>query len=154
MQTPRHIEVNTKSGMQYIHFDFKDTLTEQLQLYPREVIEVLGEIEISLNVDGLPLFKSSKTTMWPVLCCIHLQPQTVFPVVLTLGSFKPNSLEFLEEMVDDLQDLLRDGLNNGAIRVKIRCIVCDAPARAFVKCIKQYTGYHGCDKCDQRSVCI
>lgn len=27
---------------------------------------------------------------------------------------------------------------------------CDAPARAYVKCIKGYIGYFGCEKCEQR----
>lgn len=28
-------------------------------------------------------------------------------------------------------------------------MICDAPAKAFVKNTKQYSGYHGCDKCTQ-----
>ena len=28
--------------------------------------------------------------------------------------------------------------------------MCDAPAKAFVKCVEQYSGYFGCDKCEQR----
>lgn len=30
-------------------------------------------------------------------------------------------------------------------------IVCDTPARAFIKQIK-YSGYHGCDTCNQNGV--
>ena len=31
-------------------------------------------------------------------------------------------------------------------------IVCDTPARAFVKNCKSYTGYFGCDQCDVEGV--
>ena len=34
----------------------------------------------------------------------------------------------------------------------VTSVICDAPARAFVKNIKSYSGYHGCDKCIQSGV--
>lgn len=38
--------------------------------------------------------------------------------------------------------------------LKVTLVICDAPARAFVKGIKSHTGYSGCDKCVQSSVYI
>ena len=29
----------------------------------------------------------------------------------------------------------------------MKCFICDAPARQFVKGIKSHTGYNGCDRC-------
>jgi hypothetical protein len=34
--------------------------------------------------------------------------------------------------------------------IHIKAFICDAPARAFVKCIKGHTGYYGCEKCSQK----
>ena len=34
---------------------------------------------------------------------------------------------------------------------KVSNIICDAPARAFVKAVKGHNAYHGCDKCTQTS---
>lgn len=39
-----------------------------------------------------------------------------------------------------------DGKN---VHLEIHSVICDAPARAFVKCVKSFSGYHGCDKCAQ-----
>lgn len=33
--------------------------------------------------------------------------------------------------------------------VKIYNFICDAPARAFIKCIKIHTGYASCEKCTE-----
>ena len=37
-------------------------------------------------------------------------------------------------------------------KIKISALVCDTPARAYIKCIKGHSAYHGCDKCEQRGV--
>jgi hypothetical protein len=38
--------------------------------------------------------------------------------------------------------------------IQVESFVCDVPARSFVKNVKSNTGYSGCDKCNQDSVCI
>ncbi|XP_046408651.1 uncharacterized protein LOC124173179 isoform X1 [Ischnura elegans] len=37
-------------------------------------------------------------------------------------------------------------------KVAISAIICDAPARAFLKCVKGHTGFYGCERCCQRGV--
>ena len=44
-----------------------------------------------------------------------------------------------------------DGFTN-PLQLYISCIICDTPARAFVKQVKGHAGYHGCDKCSQKGV--
>ena len=116
------------------------------------IIHHVQRLEISLNTDGLPLFKSSSNTLWPVLCAIvNLEPIRVFPVVLTYGKTKPTDLKFLDELISELKLLMQDGLSDGdrLYEVTVRAIVCDAPARAMVKATKLCSGYSGCDKCNQ-----
>lgn len=31
--------------------------------------------------------------------------------------------------------------------MQIQCIICDAPAKSYIKCIKGHTGYYSCSKC-------
>ena len=37
---------------------------------------------------------------------------------------------------------------NKTITVSIKCFVCDAPARAFLKCVVNHTGYSSCERCE------
>lgn len=74
----------------YIHFGIKT----YLQLFYASNIFETNVIKMSFNIDGLPLFKSSSITFWP-----------------------------------------------------IHSFVCDAPAHAFIKCVKSPGGYSCCDKC-------
>lgn len=152
LKTQRHVMTQEKSGMEYAYLDFKDSLSRNLNKYPEDVIQNIDNVEISLNIDGLPLFSSTSTCLWPVLCAIMLEPIIVFPVAITCGKSKPTNLEFLMETIADLDEILRNGIQvNGIILgVSLRCIVCDAPARAMVRATKQYSGYYGCERCSQK----
>jgi hypothetical protein len=153
LNTRKNVPVKTVSGMDYFCYDLECELVKQLEAYPNDVISTTDTLELSFNVDGLPLFKSSGMTLWPVLCCIvNLLPLKVFPVVLTCGNSKPTDLLFLSEFIDNLKILINEGLmfRETLLQISVRCVVCDAPAKAFVKKVKQFSGYHGCDKCDQR----
>ncbi|KAL2095500.1 hypothetical protein ACEWY4_010219 [Coilia grayii] len=134
--------------MEYVHFSLKEQLNNHLLRYHT----VPDSIDLSFNIDGLPLFKSSGRTMWPVLCAVHLKPTIVFPVTLTCGGAKPTDLHFLDDMVADINDLLSSGLQHRdkPLTFNILCIVCDAQAKAFFKNVKLCSGYYGCDRCDQR----
>ncbi|KAK5865318.1 hypothetical protein PBY51_016492 [Eleginops maclovinus] len=150
LKTPREVKTTSKSGMEYVHFSIKDKLHQTLLRYPAD--QVPDYVDLSFNIEGLSLFKSSGKTMWPILCAIHLEPVSVFPITLTCGGAKPRNLEFLEDMVMDVNDLLSSGLQyrNQTIKFHILFFVCDAPAKAFVKNVKLCTGYYGCDQCVQR----
>ena len=100
--------------MEYVCFPLGSQLLKHLKKHPPDVVHKTNSLEISLNVDGLPLFKSSDTSLWAVLCAIvNIKPVVVFPVVLTCGPSKPTDLEFLEDLVRDLDDVLQNKLQDG-----------------------------------------
>ena len=82
LNTTRTIPVQNKSGMQYIYFPLAIELLKNLGRYPSVITDAIETLELSFNIDGLPLFKSSQNSLWPVLCAlVNVKPVTVFPVV-------------------------------------------------------------------------
>lgn len=95
-------------------------------------------ISLNFNIDGLPLFNSSKTCFWPILASIHEMPH-VKPMVVSIwsGEGKPTSSnDYLKPFVEEMTVLLADGIiiDGHQITILFRCFICDSPARAFVKC--------------------
>lgn len=41
---------------------------------------------------------------------------------------------------------------NKYFHVVIACVICDTPARAYVKQVRGHSGYYGCDKCTQKGL--
>ncbi|KAJ8016323.1 hypothetical protein DPEC_G00006000 [Dallia pectoralis] len=111
MRTAREVKTVEKSGMDYLHYPLKEKLVETLDRYPVQLVTDLDTLELSFNVDGLPLFKSSGKSMWPILCAVMLGPVTIFPTALTCGTKKPTDLAFLEDTVTDLTEVLANGLD-------------------------------------------
>jgi Domain of unknown function (DUF4218) len=115
-------------------------------------------IAIQINVDGLPLFKSSTVQLWPILGLVenyngilqcNRQP---FVIALYCDNSKPKDITaFLADFVHEVNELQNQGLviNGHHYVVKISAIICDTPARAFIKCTRGHGAYNGCDKCEQ-----
>ena len=156
LKTSKNVETSSKSSMEYIHFSLRDKLHKCLLGYSDTVLTGLKAVEISLNIDGLPIFKSTQSSVWPVLCALHVPGQrlTVFPITLTYGSSKPTSLDFLDDAITDVKNLLEHGLEYAGtvIDVKLSCVVCDAPARAFVKTQNSIQVIMVCDRCTQKGI--
>ena len=157
LKTPRLVELKSISDASYYHFDTENMIRSVLKRASAENIDSLQHLVLSLNIDGLPLFKSSSTSVWPVLCCIdNLKPRKVFPISFSVGHSKPSNLNFLNDAVNDLVEISTNGIQFGErnFPVSISCIICDAPAKAFVKNVKLFSGYYGCDRCNQRGVYV
>lgn len=94
-------------------------------------------ISLNFSIDGLPLHKSGPDTFWPILMNIHELPQEApMTVAIFSGSTKPPRVEeFLQPLVQELNDLLDNGaiINESQHEIKVRAIIADAPARAFIK---------------------
>ena len=105
-------------------------------------------LKLKFNIDGIPLFKSTGTQFWPILC--SLGSYTPFMVSIFYGPTKPSSLQdFLIDFLEELDEVIHAGISCGdrTYDVKIGAFICDAPARAFLKSIKGHTGYDACERC-------
>ncbi|VEN55095.1 unnamed protein product [Callosobruchus maculatus] len=129
LKTPRATVVQSIEPGQYFHIGIKYGIEKFLGSH------VSKNIELQINIDGLPLSESNSSQLWPILGNVH-----------------PGKDVFLiEYFVKDAQELLENGLEYKGehVNVKLRCIICDAPAKSFIMKIKGHTGYHSCTKCTQ-----
>jgi hypothetical protein len=107
-------------------------------------------VDIKLNIDGLPLFKSSRVNLWTILMetfdCFR-----PLPIALFCGIGKPNLVQFSEKLCSELVTLRNVGVVIEEFTVKIRQIVCvcDSPARAFLLGTKGHSSFNGCHWCRQ-----
>ncbi|XP_044591356.1 uncharacterized protein LOC123269584 [Cotesia glomerata] len=119
-----------------------------------------SEDSLSLNfsVDGTPLFKSSQTSITPVLCTINeLHPQErkkhVMLVSIFLGKHKTDMNQYLTPFVEESKKLATEGISytfNGRVykkTVKILIGVCDSVERPNLRCSKSFRGEYGCGLC-------
>eukprot|EP00111_Clytia_hemisphaerica_P013454 TCONS_00039496-protein len=101
-----------------------------------------------INVDGLPLFKSTALDLWPILgMFVHPHP---FVISLYTGEGKPNNCsEYLDDFLKEYKELRDHGFvfEDKQYFVKIWCMLCDAPARQFIKCTKGHGGFYACERC-------
>lgn len=148
-------QVKDICGGQYYHFGLSTGIMDVLT-WQKDDLNVDSIVKIQLSIDGLPLFKSSSGQFWPILGRVENIGNTVpFIIGLFYGTSKPDDVSvYLHDVVEELNELLRNGLNHDNLHydIIITSIICDSPARAFIKNVKQYSGYYGCDKCIQSGV--
>ncbi|CAF1027826.1 unnamed protein product [Brachionus calyciflorus] len=114
-------------------------------------------ITLTINTDGMSVFKSSKTTIWPVYLTINqLDKQHRFKLknVLLAGLWvsreKPVFEVFLKSIIEELKILEQGIVINGEIvKIFLTNGVFDKPARAAILNTIQFNGKFGCIKCYQ-----
>jgi hypothetical protein len=153
LSTPRSVETQQKSGGSYKYLGLANSLEIILQQKSESSWKHLQILQVQVNIDGLPLFKSSATTLWPILCTIsNLSPLQPFAVAFYCGTKKPSNLDFLKDFIEEMKHLMLHGLTvNGTVMgINLQCVICDAPAKALVKGTIQFNGTYGCDMCEQK----
>ena len=142
-------DIVTIAGGEYVHFG----LLNGMKRFETEILALsVDVIDYHINVDGLPLFRSSSTQLWPILGKI-VGLQCPFMIGAFCGPSKPSNVnEFLHSFIEEATALQTQGLTLQGITFRARpvCFVCDAPARALLKQTKSHTGYYGCDRCVEK----
>lgn len=69
-------------------------------------------LEIDIGIDGLPIYKSSKTSVWPILGAFVDQPYvSPFLIGIFCGVGHPSSLDdYLEEFLNEAKGLEENGV--------------------------------------------
>lgn len=148
LNTPSSITViNFESGGQFWYKGIKKNL---YALDVREYLLRYGEITIDINMDGLPGLNSSTLKFWPILSKLVGALNEPFIIGLYVAHKDPQNInEYLKDLVNELDDLFKNGFECDGSRFKfnVRHYILDAPARAFIKCIIRHNGYGACEKC-------
>ncbi|XP_039303468.1 uncharacterized protein LOC105203270 [Solenopsis invicta] len=153
LQTPRKSKIIPMEHGQYTHFGIPEGI--------RYIIETSGtitrlpeEIHLSFNIDGLPLTKSSKSQLWPILGCFrHFKNKSPFIIGAFHGYKKPPEADvFLKYFIEEAEMLAENGFTwtDTTSKFIIDCFRCNAPARAYICCIKSHGGYYACGKCETK----
>lgn len=66
LKTPRIVEVSNRAGGQYWYNGIQKCLSRTFAKLSSNLM-----IKLNINIDGLPLFKSSPVGFWPILANIH-----------------------------------------------------------------------------------
>ncbi|CAG9763607.1 unnamed protein product [Ceutorhynchus assimilis] len=151
MSTPRSGTHNIYQldGGTYLHFGLTENIIRVIKKYNYYSDDIL---KLNINIDGLPVAKSSRSQLWPILGDVLLKGIHTDPFTIGIfhGSSKPKDCrEFLKHFIEEYRELELNGLliNSKKIKIKLNCIICDAPAKAFVLNILGQTGYFSCTKC-------
>ena len=119
-----------------------------------KIVDFSRLLKIQINIDGIPLFKSSFLQFWPFLGMLMETKNKLEPFVIGVfkGTSKPKDLVlYLSTFVEEMKILKTKSFiyNDEVYNVEVINVVGDAQARFFVKQVKTCAGYSGCDKCTQ-----
>jgi len=123
-------------------------------------------VSLSCNIDGVPVFKSFNTSMWPVFYVVNNLPFAVRRENLILhglwcGPGKPNMDCFLEPVVNELVNLHDKKLvwttkagTEMETAVHFDLVICDSVAWPALQKMKQFNGKFGCSFCMHEGVLV
>ena len=154
LQTSRDHQILIHGNEEYCYFGIKPYL-QKLSLND---ICPDKKILVRINIDGLPLCKSTRSQFWPILGLVVSKVKlSPFLIACHYGNSKPVSLDtFLSDFICEVKNLKEKGIMHNFIlyHFDILHFNCDAPARSFIKCIKNHNSYYGCEKCTQKGVTV
>lgn len=141
---------------EYIYFGIQQNLEQQL--FHGNLNRALKErnitsLELKCNVDGLKIHKSTNIDFWPILAAVHVPNLNTDPFVIAIymGDSKPKSLEkFLNDFIAEIEYLSVTNIKGPSsilYTFSLKYLICDAPARAFLKNIKGHSGFYACERC-------
>ena len=144
LKTKRNIpSINIAGHGEYTYLGLRKEITNQVILH--SIIETT--FNLSVNINGLPLFKSSSTQLW--LIAVSVFEFELFLVGIYCGNSKPPCDIYLREFVNDLIELQVSFIviNDVNYKVNVYSFICDASAQALLKGIVCHSGFHSCERC-------
>jgi hypothetical protein len=137
---------------EFIYFGIKPWLERVAT--PNNIHKLPECLELTVNMDGFKINDATVSESWPIQAKLNSVEFFFKPFVVAMyyGPHKPPLEEYLKAFCDELLDLSANGFKVGEIvfKVKIKMLVLDAPAKAYILNIIGHTGYYSCNKCCQK----
>lgn len=106
LKTPRKQDIRIVEPGTYYHFGLQKSMLHILTSMKNNI----DSIKIAINVDGLPLSKSSQQQFWPILGSIFPY-NNVFVIGIYHGTEKPaNVNDFLRDFVNEAAEMCENGI--------------------------------------------
>ncbi|EZA48415.1 hypothetical protein X777_13805, partial [Ooceraea biroi] len=117
LKTPSHLNIIEVEQAQIWYKSIRFNLDAMLL---EEYLKTYNQICIDVNIDGLPIFKSSPRKFWPI------------------EKHSTDVRSFLNNFVNEVEDLYENGYTFNGITYSflVRNFILDAAARSLVKCLK------------------
>lgn len=97
LKTPRNVDVLNKCGGSYYYLGIRNGISSWLD----QNVEPVPFLKLSVNVDGVPLDKSTNSQLWPILGSIN-SSDYVFVIAIFHGYSKPDSVEeYLRDFIKE-----------------------------------------------------
>lgn len=152
LQTPStKISPKQMQNGAYFHFGIEKMLIASEYRFLRET----SEIVLQIGFDGVPMYKSSGTELWPLLGKhIGCKGAPLVLIGLYSGVGKPVCVNsYFEDFTLEIEKLQRDGVCVTTDRLRKRFSIInfigDTPARSFGAGRHGHTCAHGCHMCTQ-----
>ena len=127
---------------------------------PENFITSDNKITFTWNTDGVPLFESSKISIWPFYLMINELPrklrvmkENIILAGLWFGSHNPSANLFMSSFIKDLKALYRGinfrlpNLNTVRIKGLVISGTCNLCAKALFLNIQKFNATYGCPNC-------
>lgn len=121
------------------------------------------DITCCINTDGVSIFNSSKSCIWPLLLSINeldydLRRKHTILAGLWFNDSKPNFKLFLDPLINQSNQLSKEGIqwNFNGVEIKSKIffpmLAADSVARAPLQGINQFNGEYSCPWCQAKGL--
>jgi hypothetical protein len=156
LKTPRtKIAIKPMDPGEYFHFGIENMLQKCNFNF---LFDPNTNVCLDIGIDGLPLFKSSKINLWPIIArFVNMKKYPPFLVGVWSGRKQPKSCnEFLTDLATEIHTLTNNGVLVTRDKIRksliIRAFICDSVGRAFLKGTMGHSSVLGCQNCNLHNV--
>lgn len=107
LRTETAYDIKKKCGGEFYYFGIEKSVFDMLFAKLESLIDGF-RLDLQINIDGLPLFKSTRHQFWPILGrFINIDQKEPFIIGIFSGTSKPNDLDdYFREFLDDVMNYI------------------------------------------------